>query len=385
MKLRFVSTTALIAQTLLTLKAWPAMAAVTAAPGSAPLSGECSIKSLAPAPALAARGRVVTLSGGRTITLIGQDHGARDSYETIESTVTTPVADLPKADFRSNLQYQVNPAADPDETDPKIRSDEAHTREVTREAQQDMSFLKAYLASKSNAGHFVGVEGTAQAVATRLEIAARVTKEIHSGFEARGLVNDPLEEQTKLFAFGAPVRLALVDKSVRDRLFGFVAPAVSDRVAAAVREAEQAKLTLAREAGGAGLAKRVDDELHPWDLAASVSDTFATRGYVTYNPESDDAKISDALKAKVRPAEWARVQPYLAAKLSLLRASKTRDRSDARSLMAKNSSGILFVGRAHLDSVTAILRANCLADQKRAGGSPAAAPARATAPAAATR
>ena len=323
----------------------------------------CAVRAVA-SPGLANRGRVITLSGGREVTLVGQNHGDRQSYESIEELASRPKSDVPSADYLSSLSYQVNPDVDADD-DQATKEAAIRVRLTMAESKQEAAYLAAYLTQHPNTG-YIGIEGTPEAVKTRLQIAARVCAAVHSSFESRKLAPNPLEEALKLFSFGAPIRLAMTDAKAKSKLLGYVSPALSEKVAAAVRAMSEAAAQLRSSVGGQQVYSRFNEFFRSWDLTASVSDAFSTAGYASYNPETDDAKIIAAAKSKFLGKDWMLVQPYLVSQLGLLKAAKLRDRSDASTLSGQSSSGIMFVGRAHLDSVTAILRQNCLADQKRA-------------------
>lgn len=336
------------------------------------LSLDCSIRSVS-TPGLASRGRVIRFPDGREITLIGQNHGSRTGYQDIESLIDDAKRETnPK--FLASLTYKVNPVSDSTEDDAEILKDEAVVRERSREANQETAFLQSYLTSSAHSNaKYVGIEGSPAAVSTQIEVMKRLRAKIHDEFSRRQIRNPALEAAILKSRFGATFYLRETEPGIfKDRKFlGYVSEKESEKIASSLAKLAEVRRVLASERTDA-FVMTLDKIFEPYDLS-NVSEAYSDQGYGGYNPEKDEARLRTRLLANFKPADRAVVLPYFDAKLALLKTAKLRDRSDAQTLVDQPSSGVMFVGRAHLESVATLLRTTCLEKLDRTG-KPAGAP-----------
>jgi hypothetical protein len=265
----------------------------------------------------AASSRVVRFPKGLEITILGLNHGNRD--------LRGGSADLlSKAKSRIDLRRLV--LADP---------------AATTDAREAARYLSTNLAYFS----FVAAEASASTVTANLKTYASIrTRVLKFGSEA--------EEAMKL-GFGADFYIRLSEPR-SPKLIGVENEALGSAYLRSLPAMEKS-------------AEVLKAAKFPTDTAGRLSDflnSMAAR-YPSFQPDSDDF-VREA-RAKFTAQDFAKIEPFLRARLAVMRAMKARDVHDVKVLLEQKSSGVLLIGRSHLDSIANLLREACVsADGRRA-------------------
>lgn len=306
------------------------------------LSGKvpaCVVRDGAP---LSARSRAILFPDGRELTVVGHNHGTREiANGPIESLKRLSLFRGDVSAFRSEV---LKTLAD----DPTASGD----------AADDVASLRELL--KSPNLKLVAVEASAETVATNLKSYAQIRRGFLAEISRRRLHDETSNIQA--FAFGADFFLRLSEPALftRRSFIGVEDANLGHAYESALKTLSQTSARVARATFDPLVAPVVNSFLN----------ALPTR-YQSYRPEVDDAAILKEARRLFTASDAAKIDPYLRAQLAVMRAMKARDRHDVDQLLGElldkrlkpsattKSSGVMFIGSSHLDSVMSLLRERC--------------------------
>ncbi len=268
--------------------------------------GVCELSRVADA-YFSERSRVIRFPDRREITVIGLNHGNRD--------LRGGSADrLSKAKSENDLRQIVNENA-----------------AAARDARESVRFLK------SSPTKWIATEAAPETVKANLQTYASIEKRLK-------VFGEPAISAMML-GFGSDFYVRLTDPRVN--LVGAEDASLGETYLRVLPEMDRQ---------GARLRAARFDE----DTAARLSEFLngLAANYSSFRPESDDS-VREA-RRRFTAQDFAKIEPFLKARLEVMRAMKARDRHDVDSLLKLNRSVILVIGSSHLDSIALLLRDACV-------------------------
>jgi hypothetical protein len=288
----------------------------------------CSVRD--GAPMVAARSRFINFPDGRELTIVGHYHGTREF-------ANGPIESLKRlSTFRG--------------TTPAFRTEIlrilAQDPSASVDSRDDVLFLRDALANKLI--KFVAVEASVETVEMNLKSYAQVRQSFLSELTKLHLRDATMDVQA--YAFGADFFLRLSEPSLfKGRSF----IGVEDEKLGRVYENSLTRLEKARSQ----IARATFDPQVAIVMTAFLN---ALPGrYNNYHPEKDDAMIATEARSRFTAGDFAKIDPYLRAQLAVMGAMKARDRHNVEGLLKQKSSGVMFIGSSHLESMAALLRERC--------------------------
>jgi hypothetical protein len=293
----------------------------------------CRIQ-ISAAGSVGSRARSLIFPDGRELTIVGHNHGNRDlTGGTADSfRVMVSKGALTAAGLRADIERQM-----------------AVDKAAVTDSREGYSYLSTYLESHTSA-KFVAVEASQATVDSNSKEYGKIR-----GLFLQELARLNLKEagpfaEAQAYSFGSDFYLKLSQPILfkNRRLIG-------------VEDSALGRAYLDLLPRQARLGRSLAGEQFDPDVAVKMNDFVGSMParYPTYSPETDDASIIKSARAKFSAGDYAKIEPYIRLQLAVMRAMKMRDRHDAEILVGQNSSGIMFIGSAHLDSLTELLRGTC--------------------------
>lgn len=294
----------------------------------------CEIKQVE-SKSLSHRSRVLKFPDGRTITVIGHNHGDREYPLELSKLTRSDSAEVSNEQFEERVKKLVT-----------------SNRVAVQNANEDLEYLRSVLV-KNQEIKFVGYEGTQESADENLKWMDALHKRYYSQVWKRSLDSTFYNRNAILLATGATTYLKLTEPGLfRNRkIVGLESDQASSIYDIALDEFEVAGDELKKLAqGDSAFLEKISD---------TYSELFAL--YSIYEPVKHDQLVIAAAKKNIPDKYLGAGLKWIRAGLKEMAAMKGRDRAIVQNMISSGESGILFIGWWHLDSVANMVRAKCLA------------------------
>ena len=289
------------------------------------------------------RSSIMHFSDGRSVTLIGHDHGDREQLRQFSRWLRKPGPELSTDDWKAHVEAFLK-----------------GNEKTARHAKDDLGFLRASL---WNAGDpiFLAIEAQDGDVAGHIQNAMKVRSALLNAFVKRELDDPQFMRNVELVYMGAILYSTLYDTELKNTydLVGMEGHPDGVRLQKVGKKAMRiAQLRLSR------LKSKPDyDEVAVKKSVQFVVDDM-NQAYddIAMILIYDHKTIRDQIMGRfpsLDPQVRGSILNYLFGYLDYLRGMKKRDIFFSRKLANQEHSGILFVGEEHLDSLANLLQVQC--------------------------
>lgn len=292
-------------------------------------AAQCGLES-ADLGASSGRVRVISFPDGRTVYIVGHNHGDRD----LPFELSRLLAGGPEGaqDFAGRLA--------------ELRSS---VRQAEEHSDQDLVAFRALLAAHPEI-KIVGMEATDEVVRNNLRSYANLYADFMEAAQGRGVAADA----------GPVVRVAVGPISYLQinepglftgrEIIGFESEEAIAAADQAEAEAERLYGLLKEQAAGDGefLGNVAGTDFQLW------------MAYEKFDPERDSARYLHSIGEAAIPAQYRDLTlQWAAARLNEMAALKRRETAAARLISAAGGSAVIFIGAKHLDGITQEIEKSC--------------------------
>ncbi|MEN8178822.1 MAG: hypothetical protein ABFS39_09390 [Pseudomonadota bacterium] len=289
------------------------------------------------------RSNIMQFSDGRSVTLIGHDHGDRAELRRFSKWLLNPDPELSTDDWKAHVEAFL-----------------MGNEKTARQAKDDLGFLRATLWNAKDP-IFLAVEAQDDNVAGRIQNAMKVRSALFNEFVVRELDNPGFMRNVELVYMGATLYSNLYDAELMNTydLVGMEGHPDGSRLqkvgkkAMRVAQARLSQLKNKPDYDEVAVKKAVQF------VVDEMNEAYADVAMILVY---DHKTIRDQIMGRypsLDPQVRGTILNYLFGYLDYLRGMKKRDIFFSRKLANQERSGIFLVGEEHLASLTNLLQVQC--------------------------